>query len=353
MQNQTDGSSCSPPLKKEGLGEDFLLPAEHGGQLRTASQHYGIPLNDWLDLSTGISPWVYPLPPVPPECWQRLPEADDGLEAVAAAYYGSPALLPVSGSQEAIQRLPRLRQHPQRVGILSPAYHSHRQAWQAAGHEVLELDEAQLETHLPTLDVLLVVNPTNPTAQQYAADRLHGWRQTLAARAGWLVVDEAFMDATPANSLVSSEPLPSLVVLRSVGKFFGLAGIRLGFVWAEVQVLQALAQLQDDWPVSHPARWAGKQALADTAWQHQQRQRLHTASRRLHTLLGQYFGERVDSTHLFAYVRLEQAAHIYQRLAQQGILTRLFPQPAALRFGLPATEGGWQRLEEGLRSCQP
>jgi len=324
----------------------------HGGQLQAASQRYGIPLDSWLDLSTGISQWTYPLPPVPATCWQRLPEANDGLEVAAARYYGSPKLLPVAGSQEAIQRLPQLRPARQRVGILSPAYHSHRQAWQVAGHEVLELSAAQLETYLPTLDVLLVVNPTNPTAHYYSPETLLHWHQTLAARGGWLVVDEAFMDATPASSLITPDPLPGLVVLRSVGKFFGLAGIRLGFVWAETQVLQALAQLQDDWSVSHPARWAGKQALADVGWQQQQQEHLQGASQRLHALLEKSHAGNVVSTHLFAYLRLENAALVHECLAQQGMLTRLFPEPAALRFGLPATEGEWQRLEQGMASCR-
>lgn len=329
------------------------LPHHHGGQLRHASRTYGIPLERWLDLSTGISPWAYPLPPVPPDCWQRLPEAEDGLEAAAAHYYGSTALLPVNGSQQAIQALPHLRPARQRVGILSPAYHSHQQAWQAAGHEVLAVDAAQLEQHLPTLDVLVVVNPTNPTACQYAPETLRHWHQRLAQRGGWLVVDEAFMDATPANSLITAEPVAGLVVLRSIGKFFGLAGIRLGFVWAEPHLLRRLAQQQNDWAVSHPARWAGRLALADSGWQQQQRERLHTASQRLRTLLANRFTAEVSHSALFAYVPLANAAQVHQHLAQQGILTRLFLKPAALRFGLPASAADWQRLQEGLRTASP
>lgn len=328
------------------------MPAHnHGGQLRHASHTYGIPLAGWLDLSTGISPWAYPLPPVPPDCWQRLPEVDDGLEIAAARYYGSAALLPVSGSQQAIQALPRLRPASQRVGILSPAYHSHQQAWQAAGHEVQALDVTQLDQHLPTLDVLIVVNPTNPTAQHYPPETLRHWHHVLAQRGGWLIVDEAFMDATPASSLITAEPVAGLIVLRSIGKFFGLAGIRLGFVWAEPGLLRPLAQQQNDWAVSHPARWAGKLALADSAWQQQQRERLHTASQRLRTLLADQFATDVNHSPLFAYVPLANAAQVHQHLAQQGILTRLFPAPPTLRFGLPANAADWQRLQEGLRTC--
>jgi cobalamin biosynthetic protein CobC len=309
---------------------------EHGGQLHRASQHYGIPVDKWLDLSTGISPWVYPLPPVPPDCWQRLPETHDGLETVAAAYYGSAALLPVAGSQAAIGLLARLRPRS-RVGILSPAYRSHYRAWQSAGHEVLELTAAQIASALPTLDVLIVVNPTNPTAQDYAPATLLAWHKVLAARGGWLIVDEAFRDATPEHSLIQPDALQGLIVLRSIGKFFGLAGIRLGFVWAESRVLHAVAALQDDWAVSHPARWAGKLALADRAWQQQQRERLQTASQHLHDWLEKRYGNPVVSTALFAYVLLteQEALQAYEQLARQGILVRLFRQPWALRFGLP------------------
>ena len=169
---------------------------QHGGQLRLASQRYDIPLESWVDLSTGINPVPYPLPAVPPEVWQRLPEVNDGLEAAAATYYGSEALLPVAGSQEAIQRLPALRQSS-RVGIVSPAYHSHYQAWKAAGHQVFEIPRTQLDSHLNGLDVLLLVNPTNPTAERYSLDTLHRWHAQLQQRGGWLIVDEAFIDLTP------------------------------------------------------------------------------------------------------------------------------------------------------------
>jgi len=321
---------------------------QHGGQLRAASERYGIPVDAWLDLSTGISPFVYPLPPVPTACWQRLPEADDGLEAAAAAYYGSASLLAVAGSQEAIQRLPLLRTAG-KVGVVSPAYHSHQQAWQQAGHELLRLSAAHIEAYLDELDVLLLVNPNNPTATHFSVAQLQSWHARLAARGGWLVVDEAYQDSTPAQSLIQSAPQTGLIVLRSVGKFFGLAGIRLGFVWASATILQALAALQDDWAVSHPARWAGKLALQDTAWQAAQRQRLSAAGQRLQVLLQQAFPHTpVQASTLFAYCPLTTAWPVYEQLAQAGILVRYFAEPAALRFGLPQTEAAWRRLEDQI-----
>ncbi len=325
----------------------------HGGQLRAASEHYALPLADWLDLSTGISPFVYPLPTVPQSCWQRLPESNDGLEQAAAAYYGSEYLLPVAGSQEAIQRLPLLRS-PARVGIVSPAYHSHQQAWASAGHQVSTLASADIPVALPALDVLLLVNPGNPSAEYFAREQLLDWWQQLAGRGGWLVVDEAYMDCQPQDSLLQGRPLEGLIVLRSLGKFFGLAGVRLGFVWASALLLQQLVRHQDDWSVSHPARWAGRLALLDTAWQQQQRERLRRDARRLQVLVqAAYPQAAVKTTTLFVYCELAQAAVEFERLAQAGILVRYFEQPQALRFGLPGTVDEWQRLEHQLRrACE-
>ncbi len=320
---------------------------QHGGQLRSASETYGIALHDWLDLSTGISPYVYPLPAVPERCWQRLPEQGDELEQAAAAYYGSEYLLAVSGSQEAIQRLPRIYQ-ASRVGIVSPAYHSHYQAWKAAGHQVVELPSSTVGEALAMIDILIVVNPANPSAERISVERLLNWHRHLEKNQGSLIVDEAFMDVTPDQSLIQKLPKKGLLVLRSIGKFFGLAGIRLGFVWADPETLQALGALQDDWSVSHPARWAGSLALADTAWQQAQRQRLVQSAKRLYQLLNHYYPCNPQWAELFCYCALPGAVKEHQRLAGCGIFSRLFTQPEALRFGLPKREDEWLKLKQAL-----
>src|SRR5262245_8131288 len=134
---------------------------EHGGRLRAAAQQYGIPLEQWLDLSTGVAPWPWAIPEIPPDAWLRLPEDDDGLERAARDYYGAGQLLPLSGSQAAIQMLPRLRRWG-RVGVLSPCYAEHAAAWWRAGHELVELDACDVSAQLENLDVLVVVNPNNP-----------------------------------------------------------------------------------------------------------------------------------------------------------------------------------------------
>lgn len=314
---------------------------EHGGKLAAAVREYGIPAERWIDLSTGIHPVGYPVPPLPAECWRRLPEEEDGLIEAAAGYYGVSQLLPCAGSQAAIQLLPTLRA-PCRVGILGPTYAEHAQAWRVAGHNVLELDDYTPDL---ALDVLLLVNPNNPTGRLLAPETLLIWHTNLAARGGWLVVDEAFMDVTPEHSLAPHAGLPGLVVLRSLGKFFGLAGIRAGFVLGWEALLVALREKLGPWHVSHPTRWVMRQALADRVWQAAQRQWLQQQSQQLAELLARHDLPPAGGTALFQWVCTTEAAALHLKLARLGILTRLFSHPASLRFGLPADERSWAKLD--------
>lgn len=334
----------------ENIPQHMTLPVPHGGRLRQAARDYGIPLAQWLDLSTGINPSGWPVPPLPPQCWQRLPEDDDGLLEVAAAYYGTPQLWPCAGSQQAIQTLPQLRA-PCRVGMLQPSYAEHAHAWRSTGHAVVPLTPDTIEAQLDALDVLLLVNPNNPTGARCTPEQLLAWHARLAARGGWLVVDEAFMDATPQHSIAAHSGAVGLIVLRSLGKFFGLAGVRVGFVLAWPQLLQRLAAAFGPWAVNHPAREVARRALLDSPWQHAMRHQLHEQGTRLAALLHQVGLTPCGGTTLFQYVTTPEAAAVQQSLARQGILVRRFEQPAALRFGLPGDEVEWQRLEVALLSA--
>lgn len=317
---------------------------EHGGKLLAAAARYGIEAADWLDLSTGINPAGWPLPPIPPEVWQRLPEREDGLVEAATAYYGCGDVLPVAGSQAAIQALPRLRTAC-RVGVPHPAYAEHAHAWRSAGHAVTAWQPAQ---GVGVLDVLVLVHPNNPAGQTYSRADLLGWHAELAARGGWLVVDEAFVDATPEASLAGLCPRPGLIVLRSLGKFFGLAGARVGFALAEPVVLDALDERLGPWAVSAPSRWVARAALADSAWQQAARPALLAAGARLADLLCRHGLAPAGGTALFQWVRTPDAAAWHERLARQGILPRLFADPPSLRFGLPHHETDWARLAAAL-----
>ena len=327
---------------------------EHGGRLREAAAHYKIPLENWLDLSTGINPDPWPVPPLPASCWQRLPEANDGLEAAAAEYYGNRNLLPVAGSQAAIQVLPTLLPRAV-VACLSPLYAEHPQAWQRAGHRLRFLQNALLLRALSAATpYVLLCNPNNPSAGQHPYSVAVDAAKQLKKRGGWLIIDEAFIDPTPEESLAAlagTAEAPNLIVLRSLGKFFGLAGARVGFVFAAPEILHKMNDALGPWTVSGPAREVARQALLDTPWQTSAREKLASASERLQALL-RPLGE-VKSTALFAALTCNQPAELHEFLARHGILTRIFDQQPLLRFGLPGSEADWQRLSSTLKEWKP
>jgi cobalamin biosynthetic protein CobC len=328
------------------LWEERSLP-EHGGNLLEATHRFGEPEAGWLDLSTGVNPVGYPAPAMSAAAWHHLPEGGDGLREAAAAYYGTGELLAVPGSQVAIQALPRLRR-PCTVAVLWPTYAEHAHRWERAGHTVERVTADNLEAAVDRVDVLVVANPNNPDGHRFPPEQLRHWRRRLARRGGWLVVDEAFADAIPGLSLADEAHEPGLVVLRSVGKFFGLAGARVGFLAAPEAVRNALAEEIGPWPVSGPGREVTRAALADTAWQAEARKRLEKDAEALRRILARAGMEAAGGTPLFQWVPVRGAEALRDRLAGQGVWVRRFEEPLGLRFGLPAAEMDWKRLEAAL-----
>jgi len=320
---------------------------EHGGKLRIAATRYNIPLEKWLDLSTGINPYGWQGEMPPPSTWLRLPEDEDGLHEAACHYYGSHDLLPVAGSQAAIQTLPRLRA-PCRVAVLAPSYNEHAHAWRRAGHHVNLITAEQLNTNIDNHDVVVVVNPNNPTGIRFTSETLLHWHENLSSREGWLLVDEAFMDATPNESLAQYSNRPGLIILRSLGKFFGLAGARVGFVLTSLTLLKQLHEVLGPWSVSAPARWVATAALQDFEWQKKACLQQQHDSTRLKNLLSDFGLVPAGGCALFQWVRTEKAVKIHAMLAQQGVLIRLFDEPLSLRFGLPGKALEWQKLTAAL-----
>lgn len=319
----------------------------HGGRISAAATEYGIPLEHWLDLSTGINLAGWPVPPVPPSCWLRLPEDEDALGDAARNYYGATPLLPVAGSQAAIQTLPLLRTRT-RVGVLDPGYAEHASAWRAAGHQLTLLHADAIEEALPLLEVLVLIHPCNPSGQCFTPEQLLRWHTQLAQRGGWLVVDEAFMDVTPEQSICQHAHLPGLIVLRSLGKFFGLAGARVGFVCAEKTLLTQLQEKLGPWTINAPSRWVATAALQDSAWHEQTRKRLLQDEVRMQALLHAHGLSPSGGCALFQWHCSTRAKALHQALAQHAVFTRLFESPSAIRFGLPATEVQWAHLESAL-----
>jgi cobalamin biosynthesis protein CobC len=323
---------------------------DHGGNLRAAQQRFGG--TDWIDLSTGINPHGYPAPAPAPDAWWRLPEPDPALVRAACDYYGAPQLLPVAGTQAAIQALPRLRAEmtgPARVTVAAPSYAEHAHHWGRHGHAMRQVAYDVLDGCVAGSDVVVVVNPNNPTGATVAPARLLDWAAQLAARGGWLVVDEAFGDTARALSVAGHAGRPGLIVLRSVGKFFGLAGLRLGFVGAATTLLAALDDLLGPWAVSGPAQEIALAALRDRDWQQATQTRLARDGARMHALLVNH-GIDAAGTPLFHWWAEPCAEAFHEHMARRAIWVRLLPGAAhGIRVGLPATESEWRRIEQALQ----
>jgi len=322
----------------------------HGGKLLYVAKRYNRPVEDWADLSTGISPYTYPVGHIPEKVWNRLPEDNDGLVEAAQEYYQTPNLLPVSGSQAAIQRLPDLFEHPMTIAIPEVGYKEHQHAWQQSHHFVQTYSGSPEHCLLKSSDILLLINPNNPTTRRYSAKEICQFRKQMKPSAH-IIVDEAFMDLTPNESLLTHFPsaIPDwLIVLRSVGKFFGLAGIRLGFVFGKPQFLTKLEASLGPWTIAGPSRYIASKALSDHHWQNQTRQQLIIDGNRLSELLSARF-KSVASQGLFHTVYTENAVNLHDHFARLGILCRLCDEKNALRFGLPKEEWQWQRLADALR----
>lgn len=319
---------------------------EHGGNLREAQQRFGG--DDWIDLSTGLNPIGYPAPAMAPDAWQRLPEPDPALVQAACDYYGAPHLLPVAGTQAAIQALPRLRA-PSRIAVAAPGYAEHSHHWAQHGHSMRQVPYAMLGAALEDSDVLVICNPNNPTGDTVAPAQLLAWCDALAARGGWLVVDEAFGDTAPASSVAAHLGRPGLIVLRSVGKFFGLAGLRLGFAGAEPRLLAALADVLGPWTVSGPAQLVALAALRDRPWQQATQARLARDGMRMRALLAAH-GIHASGTPLFHWWASVHPEEFHEHMARRAIWVRLFREAGrGIRIGLPAHAWQWNRIEQALR----
>ena len=294
----------------------------------------------------------YPFAEPPRGCFYRLPDRTlmARLRAAAAACYGAPEADCVAvgpGSQSLIQWVPRLLA-PGRVNVLAPTYGEHAPAWAAAGHRVRLVEDWDALGR--DCEVAVVVNPNNPDGREIAGDRLLGLARTLAGRGGFLVVDEAFSDVRPELSLAPSCASPGVVILRSFGKFFGLAGMRLGFALAAPERAEQIASALGPWAVATPFAHVAVQALTDLRWIVETRKRLDEAARLLDQLLSEAGLEGVGGTALFRLVAHPRAPKLFEHLLAHGIYVRRFPgRTEWLRLGLPDAVG-LERLEMALES---
>lgn len=344
------------PLGKQGA-EPIQGPAPaHGGDLHRAMALFGGEPGEWLDLSTGINALPWPLRPSEAETavWSRLPDrqaADAAAEAARTAYGAPPsaAVLPTAGAQAAIQTLPRVLKaafsETPRAAILSPTYAEHAHAFEAAAWRVEEIGDL---AQAVGAEAAVVVHPNNPDGRRHALKDL----LRLAEQVGTLIIDESFADETPEHSLAGAcGATERLIVLRSLGKFYGLAGLRLGFAIGAPGVIERLSAALGPWPVSGPALHFGAAALRDRSWAEHTRQRLALNGPRLRAM-GEATGLTAQGgTGLFQSFLAPDAAALQTALARRRIWTRIWPErPGWVRFGAPGSEADWSRLQSALEA---
>lgn len=318
----------------------------HGGDLATARALFPEAPQPWVDLSTGINPIPYPLPALPLSLWTRLPGADDEaalIEAARAAYRvpADAGIVAAPGTQILIELLPRFSPSGP-VTILGPTYAEHGHAWRKAGFMVDEGAEPA-----DAAATIVVVNPNNPDGRVLSREDLVALAARCSARGGLLVIDEAFADFTPETSITPDLPAGA-IVLRSFGKTYGLAGLRLGFAIGAPELMAKLKAALGPWSVAGPALHVGAQALSDSAWLADAGKARDQDAARLDALLAPH-GRIVGGTTLFRLLETPKAAALFAHLGGDGIYVRRFQNaPDRLRFGLPGDEASWLRLRQAL-----
>ena len=325
----------------------------HGGRLDEAIARFGGKRSRWLDLSTGINPHPYPIPEIDGEAWSRLPDTEAYLNAenaVRSAYNvsdeGCVSLAP--GSQMHIQLLPLLYK-PQPVALVGFTYQEHGVCWRRAGHDVYVTDG--LDSAEATARIVVVVNPNNPDGKMFDRKDLLTLARRLGAKGGLLVVDESFGDVAPLSSVADETGRDGLLVMRSLGKFYGLAGARFGAALGSRLVIDRLNEQMGPWAVSGPALAVATQALEDAAWRKKMLKKLNSERERLEDVMIKNDHDVVGGTGLFVLSRHPRASELWEHLAKAQILTRSFPgKPEWLRFGLPPNKTGLNRLDKALSS---
>lgn len=323
------------------------MQRDHGGNIDMARERYGA--GDWIDLSTGINRRQWPVGSLPDDVWRALPTAaaSQRLVTVAADWFSCAPerVLPVAGASAAIQLIPRALT-PGRATVLSPSYNEHAASLRAAGWEVRECADM---ADMPGADLAVVVNPNNPDGREWSPETL----AALASQTGHLVIDESFADPRPDLSLAPNAP-DNVLILRSFGKFWGLAGLRLGFVIASPVLLEKIAENAGPWAVNGPALEIGAKAMADRQWSYDAIGYHSEAALRLDRLATMAGWQFVGGTHLFRLYDTPDAAVAQDRLARNHIWSRRFPYSKTwLRLGIPGNQEEWARLTEVCKAMLP
>jgi cobalamin biosynthetic protein CobC len=309
---------------------------DHGGGLDAAIAQFGGSRSQWLDLSTGINPTPYPIPEIPAQYWQCLPDAgaQNTLLNAARKFWNVPNsadIIATSGVSQLIAMIPSLCETGA-VEIIGPTYNEHAAAFNAAGWNVGE-----------TGNVRVVVHPNNPDG------RTHDLTPDITAKTKLTIIDESFCDVLPEESLIALSAQPNVIVLKGLGKFWGLAGMRLGFAIASPELVQKITDRIGPWAISGPAQYIGAAALNDPTWVKKTRARLASDTARLDTIMSEHGYTPLGGTDLFRLYDTPNAADLQTKLAQKYVWSRAFPYSNSwLRLGLPGSAAQWDQLKQAL-----
>ncbi|CAN7385178.1 threonine-phosphate decarboxylase CobD [Phyllobacterium sp. LjRoot231] len=327
------------------------MQIEHGGALDRAMERFGGTPGDWIDLSTGINPEVFPLPPIGLEIWNRLPDEKLLTSTLNAAreYYGAGSeagIVAAPGTQSLIQILPDVMSKGE-VVIVGPTYQEHRASFLNAGWLISNC--ASIDEIPPSAKVVVIVNPNNPDGRIIPREPLLELAKRMDSRGGTLIVDEAFADPHPEASVAAQAGMSGLIVLKSFGKFFGLGGLRLGFALTTRDIAQALKHRLGPWAVSGPALIIATHAFCDTNRLADYLARLRSRRELLTIVLAEAGLAETGGTMLFSLIEFRQAYLLHEALCKEHVLTRKFDYaPQWLRFGLPLDENAAERLQHRL-----
>lgn len=320
----------------------------HGGRLSEAQRRYPQAPRPWLDLSTGINPEPWPGISRRVFDWHRLPDeaALHTLEAVAAARFGArgPQVLALPGTEFGLRGLAALGL-PAPFRHVWPGYRTHAEA--LPGSAPIPFESLLAQARLG--GTIVLANPSNPDGRLVQPAELVVLTKALVKARGWLVVDEAFVDAHAGSSIIplldGTEPV---IVTRSFGKFFGLAGVRLGFAVGPAAIIARWRNIVGSWPLSAAAIAIGAAAYADADWIATTRNALFERAAALDSVLRHHGLEPIGACPQFRLVECN-ARELFEHLARAGILTRPFDyNPRWLRLGVPESASELVRLDRAL-----
>jgi cobalamin biosynthetic protein CobC len=311
-------------------------PRDHGGGLDAAIARFGGQRSDWLDLSTGINPTPYPVPNIPQSAWTDLPDqaAQEALILAARRFWDVPKELDIiaaSGVSALISTLPTCA-GTGGFHISKPTYNEHEASFLSAGFSFEEDGHTQIYVH-----------PNNPDGRKMTAQEILSKHKSLS------IIDESFCDCSPSDSLLGLAKEENIVVLKGLGKFWGLAGVRLGFAIAKPELANRIQDRIGPWAVSGAAQVIGAKALSDLNWANEMRLKLHNDAARLDKLLTHFGINLVGGTDLFRLYDCDNAQTVFDKLAENKILCRIFPYSDRwVRLGLPGCNEDWVQLENAL-----